>query len=279
MRQLIINADDFGMNPEVNEGIKRGIDAGIINSVSVMVNMPEFEDAVRYLKKKPQVSVGLHFNITEGQPILPPNKVPLLIREDNNFFTYMIMIAKLVMNPSLIKQINEELKSQFSKLKKTGLKITHIDSHNHIHLFPSIFKKVLNCAKENNLYSLRTRSFNLRHLFKGLNNHISLKQVIVVFLCLIDSILYHPSEKLINIVGIYDMGWDKNIDINNFKKVLKNVREGITEIICHPAVLSRSGNPAFLKQRYHSLTILLDKSIKKCMDKYCIKLYQRNGVK
>src|SRR5882757_5858501 len=95
MKKLIINADDFGMSREVNEGTKQGIKQGIITSVSVMTNMPYFNEAVRFLKKYPHVSVGLHFNITEGKSLLLPKDAKNLIREDDNFYHWPHMIGRV----------------------------------------------------------------------------------------------------------------------------------------------------------------------------------------
>ncbi len=89
MRRLIINADDFGMSQEVNEGIKKGIKAGVINSVSLMANMSYFDDAVKFLKNHEKIAIGLHFNITEGAPLSQPKKIQTLLREDNNFYYWI----------------------------------------------------------------------------------------------------------------------------------------------------------------------------------------------
>ncbi|KXK08473.1 MAG: hypothetical protein UZ21_OP11001000674 [Microgenomates bacterium OLB22] len=164
MKRLIINADDFGMSKEVNDGIKRAIKAGAVNSVSVMVNMPYFEDAVRFLKLHPEVRVGLHFNITEGAPISSPHAASTLLREDNNFYYWMNLVVKFILRHVSLKQIENELMLQHTKLASTGLEITHIDTHHHIHLFPPFFKLVLGFARRKGISTLRCRRFRLSSL-------------------------------------------------------------------------------------------------------------------
>ena len=124
MKKLIINADDFGMSREVNEGTKKGIEQGIITSVSVMANMPFFEDAIRFLKKHPRVSVGLHFNITEGKPLIFPKDAKNLIREDDSFYHWPQLVTRVASKTIKRTEIEMELKRQYMELKKTGLPIT-----------------------------------------------------------------------------------------------------------------------------------------------------------
>src|ERR1700733_1674189 len=109
MKKLIINADDFGMSQEVNEGTKKGIEQGIITSVSVMANMPFFEDAVRFLRKHPKVSVGLHFNITEGKPLILPKDAINLIREDDSFYHWPQLITRVASKNITRSEIEKEL--------------------------------------------------------------------------------------------------------------------------------------------------------------------------
>jgi len=277
---LIINADDFGMSYEVNEGIKRCIDAGIVNSVSLMVNMPYFDDAVQYLRSKPHVSVGLHFNITEGSPMGTPKSRSALIREDNNFYDWPYLAFKLLTHNYFPNEIKDALKTQYKKLEKTGLKITHIDSHNHIHLYPSIYKLVLDFATRKNIRSLRSRNFNILMLTNRLRVIPTLKEIVILLLCIINNRLFTKKNKeIIEIVGIYDMSWDGNLTKDKICRVIAHCREGITEVICHPAVLSKHGNPKFLKPRYQTLSILLDKSFKECLLKNNVQMYHRNNSK
>lgn len=280
MRQLIINADDFGMSYEVNEGIKRCIDVGILNSVSLMVNMPYFDDAVNYLRSKPEISVGLHFNITEGKPIDQPKKRSTLLREDNNFYHWVYLTFKLLINNCSIKEIKQALETQYEKLEKTGLTITHIDSHHHIHLYPSIYKLVLNFAHKKKIRSLRSRNFNIWTTIKRLKTKPSIKEIIIFTLFFINNLLFRQTNKeILEIVGIYDMSWDKNLNKEKFYKSISQLKEGITEIICHPAVLSKDGNPKFLKPRHQTLSILLDKSFKTSLINNNIQIFKRNGLK
>lgn len=272
MRRLIINADDFGMSREVNEGIKQGIEAGIITSVSVIVNMPYFDDAISYLKKHPEVSVGLHFNITEGSPILDRKSTSTLILEDGSFFYWTSIVYYLFLRQISLGEISAELIVQYRKLEKTKLKISHIDSHHHLHLFPEIFRLLTGFAQKKGIKSLRCRAFNPGRLFFWLKNLPTFKQFIIITLCVIDSAFLAKSKSFYEVNNLFDISWDKKMTEEKFCHYLELLPDGTTEIICHPAVLSKTGNPRFLGPRYKGLKILLSDRVKKTIEKNNINL-------
>ncbi len=275
MKQLIINADDFGMSQEVNEGIKQGINAGIITSVSVMVNMPYYDDAITYLRKHPEVSIGLHFNITESSPISSRTEVTTLIREDGNFFYWIIMLVLLLFKNISLKEIETELSAQYKKLKRSQINISHIDSHHHIHLFPILFKMTMEFAQKNNIKALRCRAFNPKRLPLWIKNPPTIKQFIIILLCVIDSTLLTQNKKIYEISNLYDIGWDASLDVKKLIRFLTQLPDGITEIICHPAILSKTGNPKFLEPRHKGLVLLLNRKIKSFIKKNSIALTHR----
>lgn len=278
MRKLIINADDFGMSREVNEGTKKGIHQGIITSVSIMVNMPYFEDAITFLKKYPQVSVGLHFNITEGKPILIPNYVGTLLREDDSFYFWTALAWHMFINRVSLKEIDEELKAQYAKLKQTKVKITHIDSHHHIHLFPSVFKIVNAFADKQGVGGLRGNRFNVWNLTVGTFRKPITTQLIVNTLLLMNTLRMKNYEDTRKISRFYDINWSNNMPPSEFAKILKNLPEGTTEFICHLAVLSDTGNRTFLQPRYKALKLLTNPQIKKHLKKNGITLSSRKHI-
>ena len=59
-RRLIVNADDFGLSPSVNEAVVRAHRDGILTSASLMVNAPGFAEAVELARANPRLGVGLH---------------------------------------------------------------------------------------------------------------------------------------------------------------------------------------------------------------------------
>lgn len=277
-KRLIINADDFGMSREVNEGTKRGIEEGIITSVSVMSNMPYFDDAVKFLKKHPQVSVGLHFNITEGKPLTTPRNVGNLIREDDSFFYWPSMITRLIAKQIKLTEIEEELKNQYLKLKKTGLPITHIDSHHHIHLYPKIFNTVSTFADSEQITSLRGNYYNTWNLTLGVWKKPILTQALVNIMLLLSNFRHKNHKHLFEINRFFDINWGSDMTLEEFTKILNKLPEGTTEFICHLATLSEEGNRKFLQPRHTVLNLLTKPTVKKHLTQNGVKLVKHKAI-
>lgn len=271
-KQLIINADDFGMSREINEGIKIGIKKGAVTSVSIMSNMPFFDDAVKFLKNYPSISLGLHFNITEGAPLVNPNRVRNLIREDDRFFFWMTMIPRLTTRNIKLNEIEAELNAQYSKLKSTGLPITHIDSHHHIHLYPRIFQLISKFAEKNKIPSLRGDYFSAWNITLNYQEVPSPTQLIVNIMLLYSHLRYRRRKRFYKTDGFYDINWDRNLTTDSFITLLTNLPNGTTELICHLAIESEKGNKKFLSPRYKILKLLTNPLVKNHLTKNGIQL-------
>ncbi len=279
MKNLIINADDFGMSQEVNEGTEKGIKQGIITSVSIMVNMPYFKQAVQFLKKYPDISVGLHFNITEGPPLLLPRVAKNLIREDNTFFYWSQLIPRVAMHKKeMLKEIQAELSAQYKLLQSTGLPITHIDSHHHVHLYPSIFHVVSKFVDKQKIHSLRGHAFNFWNLTLGTWKKPIPTQLIVNLFLLLVNIRYKNWNHLSKINRFYDINWAKDISTEEFVEILEKLPDGTTEFICHLATVSKTGNTKFLIPRYNTLQLLSQPLIKKHLTKNGITLVNHQSI-
>src|SRR4029077_4458169 len=106
-RYLIVNADDFGADDDINRGVIEAHERGIVTSASLMVNMPGARSAVRLAKEHPKLSLGLHVNVTAGDRVVDLGDVRALRRElDRQFDAFRDM---------------------------TGDIPTHLDSHQHVH--------------------------------------------------------------------------------------------------------------------------------------------------
>src|SRR5829696_6407740 len=84
-RRLIVNADDFGASPSINEAVIRAHREGILTTASLMVNEPSCDEAVALAKENPRLGVGLHLALLFGRSALPPGKIPGLVNASGEF--------------------------------------------------------------------------------------------------------------------------------------------------------------------------------------------------
>ena len=152
MKYLIINADDFGLSDSVNEGIIRAWEAGGITSTTLMVKREAVEEAIHFAKEKPSFPVGLHLDLDE---LLGKG-----LKGEERFS--MTRIAALLKDKSFFRELEAEINSQIVTFKNTGLDLSHLDGHHHLHALPQLFPLVIDKMVEHGIKTIRfSQKFDL----------------------------------------------------------------------------------------------------------------------
>lgn len=171
-RRLIVNADDFGLSPSVNEAIIRAHRDGILTSASLMVNEAGFEEAVKLAKENPKLGVGLHLTLLQGHSALPSEKIPGLINERGEFGNDPVFVGFVYfIQRRLREQLRAEIHAQFEKFRSTGLSLDHVNGHLHLHLHPTIFKILMDDADRLGIWRMRLTRDCLTRSWKISNGH------------------------------------------------------------------------------------------------------------
>jgi predicted glycoside hydrolase/deacetylase ChbG (UPF0249 family) len=129
---LIIRTDDAGMSHSVNMALEKLIASGFPVSVSVMFPTPWYQETVDILKRHPEVSVGIHLTLNSEWknyrwgPVLGRTAVPSLVDADGYFFP---SADALHQNHPDLKQVENELRAQIDRARRSGLKIDYVDYH------------------------------------------------------------------------------------------------------------------------------------------------------
>lgn len=155
MKQLIVNADDFGLTPGVNRAIIVGHTRGIITSTTLMANMPAFAEAVRLAQEHARLGVGLHFNITQGSPVARPELVRSLLNARGEFLGTGMLAWRALVGQLRGAEVRIELRAQLEKAIKAGLRLTHVDSHKHTHALPQVLQAIAATIPDYGLYAVR----------------------------------------------------------------------------------------------------------------------------
>lgn len=152
-----INADDFGMCDSVNLAIDRCFKKALIDSTTIMVNMPAFQDAVKLSEcGRYKSRVGLHLNLVEGKPLTKKIENTFFCDGDG-FFNRSIMtgLNRVWINNYTKACIEEEIEAQMHRYINYGFDLMHMDSHMHAHVNLSILEIVLNLAQKYEFNSIR----------------------------------------------------------------------------------------------------------------------------
>src|SRR5271167_2252762 len=111
MKELILNADDFGYTTGVNEGIVRAHRDGILTSATLMANGPAFEDAVERAKSNPKLGVGCHLVLTGGFSVAPKEEIPSLADSEGRLpLSLGNLVARVSTGSIRTKEIERELR-------------------------------------------------------------------------------------------------------------------------------------------------------------------------
>ena len=155
--RLILNADDFGLTPGINRAIGELASAGVLTSATLMATGPAFDDAVAVARAHPTLGVGCHIVLTDGIPVSPPNTIPSLIGSDGKSFRASLLnFVQALLRGCIRKQdIIREALAQIQKLQRAGIRITHLDTHKHTHLFPAIARPLLEVAEASSIHAIR----------------------------------------------------------------------------------------------------------------------------
>lgn len=131
---VIVNADDFGLDPEYNQLTLRAFERGVISSATLMANMPAFEDACRLARENSlQGRIGLHFNLTYGEPLSVPIRSQRRFCNSSGEFDLRLPRSVLHLPASCVAAVRDELQAQWQRCVDQGLRPSHIDSHQHVH--------------------------------------------------------------------------------------------------------------------------------------------------
>ena len=134
MKRLVVNADDFGFTSDVNEGILRSHLDGIVRSASLMANGSAFDNAVELAKLHPSLGVGCHLTLVQGDSIAwPGTQLPA-------------SAAHLLARPPSRDDAFREFQAQIERVRERGIRPTHLDTHQHVHLLPAVLDAVANLA-------------------------------------------------------------------------------------------------------------------------------------
>ena len=156
MRYIIINADDFGRHAEINRAVEQGLVYGCLRSATVMPGGAAFAGAIDIARRHEALGLGVHFTLVDGNPILPPSEIPSLVAEDGRFLPdHTALLRRYLKGGVNLEEVRRELAAQLRKVEATGVPISHVDSHQHMHTLPGIIDIVLDLASSARIRAVR----------------------------------------------------------------------------------------------------------------------------
>lgn len=264
-RFLIVNADDFGLAPAIDAGILAAYERGIVSSTTLIVTLPGAESAAATLRPllhaearrhpSPAVpgmplGVGLHVNLSLGQPLSPAAEAPSLVGGDGRFSRD----PEVLLPSAAAEEIERELRMQMARFTRLlGRLPTHLDAHKHIDRFPAVREAMVRCARLHAL-PLRAalparraacRAAGVRHTTAFLGD------------CFLSGSQQPPAWTEAKLVH-----------------AIMNLQPGWTELMCHPGRLAQDAAPptSYSWQRLEELRGLCAPAVREALARAGIRL-------
>jgi hopanoid biosynthesis associated protein HpnK len=154
--RLIVNADDFGLRREIDLGVIEAFERGIVTSASLMAAGASFDHAVALARSRPALDLGLHLVLTEGRPVSACHRIPGLVdRQGRLPPTWGSFLRRYAAGRVRAPEVEIELRAQIERALATGLRFSHIDSHQHLHMLPRVLPVVIGLASEYGIAAIR----------------------------------------------------------------------------------------------------------------------------
>ncbi|MEH2238519.1 hopanoid biosynthesis-associated protein HpnK [Nostoc sp.] len=155
-RFAIINGDDFGFSSGVNQAIIKAHKQGILTSTSLMVSGDAAQEAIALAHNHPNLAVGLHLVLVCGRAVLPPTQIPHLVSSNGNFPDSPLKTGLRYQFQSAARsELRREIRAQLIKFRDSGLSLSHVDGHLHLHSHPFVLSILVELAQEFNIRVIR----------------------------------------------------------------------------------------------------------------------------
>jgi len=272
MAKLIINADDLGAGNATDRAIFETFDNGVVTSASLLVNGRSACRAAASAFER-NFPVGVHINLSEGKPLSGP--IDGLTEVDGCFAgkqkTRHKLQTQMIDLPALLREIRAQIQAVFD----WGLKPDHLDSHQHVFLFPGVTEAVIAAARQFEINALR---LPLPYLL-GRSPEPALQQELVLY----QNLAPHAAEKfratgLCCPQGLFGLDCLNNLNRNLLAELLGAVpSEGCWELMVHPGHLDPD-NPFSGPKRELEWQALTDGKISDLIRELNIELISFGGL-
>lgn len=235
MKYLIVSADDFGLTKSVNEGITRACRDGIVTNANLIPSGEAFDDAARAARDMGLTEVGAHLALTETTPLTDRVKIPTLIAKNGRFYShYGRLFWNLSINRIDLDQAYIELRAQLARVAKTGLRVTSLSSHEHIHMMPAILDIFIKLALEYDIPFIR-HPRREPIVTPATPKKIAKNLILTSFGKNITRVLKDTTLKTTEyFLGLVDSG---KLNEGSLVKLISAVRDGTTELVTHPGFI------------------------------------------
>jgi predicted glycoside hydrolase/deacetylase ChbG (UPF0249 family) len=171
VKQLIVTGDDYGLSSSINEAIEECLQNGVMRATCVMMNMPAWAQAARLRSRFPNCSVGIHWNLTQGRPVLSAHRVPTLVDHEGQF--HRSLRRPWLARKIQLFELQAELRAQYARFCAVAAPPDFWNTHQDSHLCPGLFRVFVDLGKELGIPAMRShRRFTVPQGSSSMKYHL-----------------------------------------------------------------------------------------------------------
>ncbi len=246
MAQLIVNADDFGLTPGVNRAVAELHRASVLTSASLMARALATDDAIQIALATPSLGVGCHVVLVDGEPVLRSAAIPHLVgpRTGSLHSSLAGFLARLFFKPgsraAMVREIEAEAAAQIAWLQNRGVRLSHIDTHKHVHMFPAVLRPVLRAARAAGISAVRN-PFEPIWALRATRAPSWIRMAEVLLLRLLQPVCMRiiAEEGFVTTGGTIAVVGTGSLDDDAVTSLLSSLQPGVWELVTHPGYNDR----------------------------------------
>jgi predicted glycoside hydrolase/deacetylase ChbG (UPF0249 family) len=235
VKWLIVTADELGLNPKRNQGIVDAHAKGIVTSASMLAYGPAFREAVKIAKALRSLDVGLHLNLSEGEPLVLGHQT--LVGSDGAFWGRVEARRRIKEGLIDLAEVETEADAQFDTLRRAGVKVTHLSSVDHVHIRGKLAKPLAAVARRHGVRCFRCPADRVRPPSLKLDEarEAAVKEY---HQSAIRSIQVYATERLRSTEHFGGAALCGQLTPDLLVETLENLPVGLTELMVHPGLKS-----------------------------------------
>jgi chitin disaccharide deacetylase len=240
VKRLIVNADDFGLTPGINAAVVELNRSGALSSATIMAAAEYFAPAAEIASLQTTLGVGCHVVLVDGTPVSPAAAIPSLLDQKSSGAprfrqTIKPFLIDLMRGRIRESEIVTEAVAQIRRAQSSGLRITHLDTHKHTHIFRRVLRPLLDAARQCGIPALRN-PFEPGWSIQATRTSSFLRKMQVRLLqarrhAFIRFVRSNGLSTTDGAAGVLATG---TLDQETLRAILHAMPEGTWELVCHP---------------------------------------------
>ena len=224
--RLIVNADDYGYFPCVSRGILAAACDGIVTATGILANSVHLDEHVEWLRSAPGLDLGVHLTLTSGTPL--SDVMQHRLRSRNGLFPDKMQIALAVSTGQLkAAEVMEEWQWQIEACLARGIAVRFLNSHEHIHMLPTLFSVAQGLADQYGIAHVRCSASEVPFVW---NFSSMLRSMAIGGLHRLNRGKGHR-----HCLPFFGLGATGRISYRYLERLMSRLESGCTyELMCHP---------------------------------------------